>query len=155
MFIFTIRASTVKFLAVIAVLFAVVLGIVLSGSTVFAVVTPMGEIDFSGIKTEDDRVAFIEQFGHRVKGAAKETKSFVMPENFDRVIYGYNEIQKSQGLDLSKYARKKVTRYTYEIENYEGYEGDVYVNLLTYRNRIIGCDVSSADPEGFVEALVK
>ena len=155
MFIFSVRASTVKFFAVLAVMFAVMLGIILSGSTVFASGTPMGEVNFSDIKTEDDRVAFIEQFGFRVKGASKDTKSFVMPENFDRVVYGYNEIQKSQGLDLSKYARKKVTRYTYEIENYENYDGIVHVNLLMYRNRVIGCDISSADPNGFVEALIK
>ena len=155
MFIFSVRASTVKFFTIIFVMFAIVFGIVFSSGTVFASAAPLGEVDFSNIKTEDDRVAFIEQFGLIVKGAAKESKSFVMPENFDRVIYGYNEIQKRQGLDLSKYAKKKVTRYTYEIENFEGYEGDVNVNLLMYRNRIIGCDVSSADPNGFVEPLVK
>jgi len=59
------------------------------------------------------------------------------------------------GLDLSKYAKKKVTRYTYEIDGYEDYDGAVMVNLLVYRNRIIGCDVSSADPEGFVKELIK
>ena len=77
-----------------------------------------------------------------------------MPENFDRVILGYNEIQKLQGLDLSKYSRKRVTRYTYEVEGYPDYEGKVNATLLVYRNRIIGCDISSADPEGFVKPLV-
>ena len=86
-----------------------------------------------------------------------------MPENFDRVMLGYNEIQKAQGLDLSRYAKKKVTRYTYEVTNYaelqpedaEPYHGAVYANLLIYRNRVIGADISSADPTGFVEELVK
>ena len=104
---------------------------------------------------EDDRVAFIEQFGLKVKGTSVETKSFVMPDNFDRVMAGYNEIQKRQGLDLSKYTKKKVTRYTYEIEGYNDYDGDVMVNLLVFRNRIVGCDVSSRDPNGFVEELIK
>ena len=99
--------------------------------------------------------AFIEQFGLRVKGAAVESKSFVIPDNFDRALAGYNEVQKRQGLDLSKYAKKKVTRYTYELEDYEGYDGDVLVNLLIYRNRVIGCDVSSASAEGFVKELIR
>lgn len=155
MFIFSIRASTVKFFAVLAVTFAVLLGLILSGNTAFASVNSSGEINFSDIKTEDDRVAFIEQFGLKVKGASVESKSFVMPDNFDRVLAGYNEIQKRQGLDLSKYAKKKVTRYTYEIDGYENYDGDVLVNLLVYRSTVIGCDVSSKDSEGFVKELIK
>ena len=153
MFILSVRASTVKFFALIAVSFAVLLVLVVSGAAL--PVLAAGEVDFSGIKNEDDRVAFIEQFGLRVKGSAISEVSFVMPENFDRVMLGYNEIQKAQGLDLSKYAKKKITRYTYEIESYDSYDGDVYVNLLVYRNKIIACDVSSADPEGFVKELVK
>ena len=78
-----------------------------------------------------------------------------MPESFDRIMLGYNEIQKAQGLDLSGYAKKRITRYTYEMDGYDGYEGTVYVNLLVYRSRVIGCDISSADPEGFVEPLIK
>ena len=155
MFICSVRASTLKFFAVLTVTFAVLLGLILSGNTVFAEAGLNTAVNLSDIKTEDDRVAFIEQFGLKVKGASIETKSFVMPDNFDRVLAGYNEIQKRQGLDLSKYAKKKVTRYTYEIESYNDYDGEVMVNLLVFRNRIVGCDVSSKDPNGFVDQLIK
>ena len=155
MFICSVRASTIKFFAVLIVCFAVLLGLILSGSTDLVSASTSGAVNLSDIKTEDDRVAFIEQFGLSVKGASIESKSFVIPDNFDRALAGYNEIQKKQGLDLSKYAKKKVTRYTYELENYEDYDGDVLVNLLIYRNRVIGCDVSSASAEGFVCELIK
>lgn len=155
MFICSVRASTVKFFAVLAVTFAVLLGLILSGSTTLVSANSNGEINLSEIKSEDDRVAFIEQFGIKVKGASKESKSFVMPDSFDRVLAGYNEIQKKQGLDLSKYCKKKITRYTYEVDGYEDYDGEVLVNLLVYRNRIVGCDISSADPNGFVKELIK
>ena len=155
MFICSVRASTVKFFAVLALSFAVLLGLILSGNTAIISASSNGAVNLSDIKTEDDRVAFIEQFGLRVKGAAVESKSFVIPDNFDRALAGYNEVQKRQGLDLSKYAKKKVTRYTYELEDYEGYDGDVLVNLLLYRNRVIGCDVSSASAEGFVKELIR
>lgn len=155
MFICSVRASTVKFFAVLALSFAVLLGLILSGNTAIISASSNGAVNLSDIKTEDDRVAFIEQFGLRVKGAAVESKSFVIPDNFDRALAGYNEVQKRQGLDLSKYAKKKVTRYTYELEDYEGYDGDVLVNLLIYRNRVIGCDVSSASAEGFVKELIR
>ena len=75
-----------------------------------------------------------------------------MPDDFDRVILGYNQIQKTQGLDLTKYERKRVTHYAYEVTNYDC-EGKVYVNLLVYRNRIIAADISAADGS-FVTGLM-
>ena len=154
MFIYSIRASAIKLMSVVALALVLVLIIVFGGETVLAAAP--GEIDFSGIRKEEDRQKFLSSLGVKVKGGAPvETLAFVMPENFDRVMMGYNEIQKSQGLDLSKYAKKRVTRYTYELESYDGYDGTVYVNLLVFRSRIIGCDVSSADPEGFVLPLIK
>ena len=88
-----------------------------------------------------------------VEAEPLETAEFTLPAEFDRVLAGYNEIQKQQGLDLSRYAKKTLTRYTYTVTNYEGYEGTVYINLLQHRDRIVGCDICSADPAGFVSPL--
>ena len=154
MFIYSVRASSVKFFAAVVLTVAVFLIIVFAGGGISAEASA-DQIDLSGIKTEEDRVAFIEKFGIKVDGGSVETVDFVMPENFDRVMLGYNEIQKAQGLNLSSYAKKRVTRYTYSVTNYDSYDGKVQANLLIYRNRVIGCDISSADPEGFVEPLIK
>ena len=112
------------------------------------------EINYGGMKTNEDRVAFIEGFGIKVKEDPVTEESFTMPEDFDRVIQGYNQIQKTQGLDLSKYTRKRVTHYAYEVTNYDS-EGAVYVNLLVYRNRIIAADISSVSDGGFVLGLTE
>ena len=88
-------------------------------------------------------------------GEPKESVTFSVPEDFDKVIAGYNELQKSQGLDISKYKNKKVTRYTYEIDGYGDYKGPVNINLIVYRNTVVACDISSADPTGFIEPLMK
>lgn len=163
MFVYSIRASGIKFLGVLILTFAVLVAITLGGGAVAASAKDSSEVVFSGIKTEEDRLEFLASFGIKTGGGAIEEVAFVMPENFDRVMLGYNEIQKMQGLDLSRYAKKKVTRYTYEVINYpelqpegaERFEGAVYANLLVYRNRIIGADLSSADPTGFVEGIVR
>ena len=156
MFVCSVRASAIKFFGVLALTLAVLAVITFAGGTAFVSAGEDGAVSFSGIKTEEDRIAFIASCGVSVKsGEAEECETFVMPENFDRVLLGYNEIQKRQGLDLSKYAKKRVTRYTYEVENYDGYDGIVFVNLIVYRSRIIGCDISTADPDGFIEPLVK
>lgn len=153
MFIYSVRASGIKLFAIILIAALIVVVIAVSGDSVLA--SSGAEISFTGIKTDADRRAFINSFGVSLKDGMVEEVTFVMPESFDRIMLGYNEMQKAQGLDLSGYAKKRITRYTYEMNGYEGYEGTVYVNLLVYRSRIIGCDVSSADPEGFVEPLIK
>ena len=156
MFIYSVRASTIKFFSVIVLTLLVLVGILVIGGqgadTVYAV---SGNIDFSGVKTNEDRIAFISQFGIKVKSEPAEEVEFRVPENFDRVIMGYNEIQKRQGLDISKYKNKKVVRYTYEAENYNGKDGGVFVNLVVYKGTVIACDVSSSSPDGFIEPLVK
>lgn len=155
MFIYSIRASTIKFFMVVALSLAILAGI-------FAVNEFMGDtdaasqaVDFSGIKTGSDRIEFISQFIPEISGEEVERVEFSIPENFDRVLRSYNEIQKAQGLDVTKYKNKKVVRYTYELPSYEDYNGPVYVNLIIYRNTVIACDVSSLDPDGFVKPLVK
>lgn len=155
MFIYSVRASTVKFFAFVILTLALVVGAVSLGEEQAVLASGSGtEIDYSGIKTLEDRVAFIGRFGVRVDADSEESCPFTMPESFDRVIVGYNELQKRQGLDLSKYAGKRVTRYTYEVENYKS-EEQVLVNLFVYRGKVVACDISTADPEGFVLPLTQ
>ena len=155
MFIYSIRASTIKFIGLVLLLGILVTGVALSGqnNSVLAM-SDATEIDYGGIKTKEDRIAFIKNFGIQVDESSEESTPFRMPENFDRVILGYNELQKKQGLDLSKYQNKKVTRYTYKVENYKT-EGEVYANLFIFRGKIVACDISSASPDGFVIPLTK
>ena len=51
--------------------------------------------------------------------------------------------------------KKSVMLYTYSVKNYPGYEGEVHVNLLVYKNTVIGGDVCSADVNGFVHGFEK
>jgi hypothetical protein len=155
MFIYSVRASTVRFVATI-ILCAAVLVLLLSLGSAETVYACAGgrEINYGGMKTNEDRVAFIESFGIKVKETPVTEESFVMPKDFDRVIQGYNQIQKTQGLDITKYERKRVTHYAYEVTNYDA-SGTVYVNLLVYRNRIIAADISSLSDGGFVSSLTE
>lgn len=50
----------------------------------------------------------------------------------------YLALQSGQGFDLSKYAGKRVKRYTYEITNYPTGETGILANLLIYKNTVIG-----------------
>lgn len=153
MFIYSVRASTIKLCGFILICVLAVTGIILSGKGgVVSAISSATEVDYSGIKTAEDRIKFMEGFGIEVDGESEKEVAFRMPESFDRVILGYNELQKKQGLDLSKYRNKRVTRYTYKVTNYKD-DGEVYANLFVYRGKIVACDLSSADLSGFVIPL--
>ena len=155
MFIYSIRASTVRFFACILICLGVLVLLLTLGSAETVYASADGrEINYGGMKTNEDRVMFIESFGIKVKGEPISEETFTMPDNFDRVIQGYNQIQKMQGLDLTKYERNRETHYTYEVINYDT-DAKVYVNLLVYRNRIVAADISSMDNGGFVKALTE
>ena len=158
MFICSVRASTIKFFSAVAL--SLVLLITLLALIEPSAVATGGEaynesVSYSGIKTNEDRVNFLASFGWSVVEEPVYEKTFVMPESFDRVMQGYNELQRQQGLDLAKYRKKKVTRYTYEVTNYGNEDGKVYANIIVYKDRVIAGDICSSTPDGFVHGLSK
>lgn len=155
MFIYSLKASTVKFFAVICVALATLITLIAFIPVGDESVSASAEINYSGVKTNEDRISFLAQFGWQVKPDAVAAVEVRVPEEFDKVMGAYNEIQKGQGLDLSKYKGKNVTRYTYEITNYDGFGGVVYANIIVYRNKVVAGDVCSADVSGFMHGLAR
>ena len=160
MFIYSLRASTIKLVGVICVALTVLITLIAFVPT-YAISSPDSPVDgevsyrYDKIKTAEDAVEFLTQFGWEVTAAPIEVKEVTIPSEFDKVFSAYNEIQKEQGLDLKKFKNKQVTRYTFSVENYPDYDGTVYANVLVYRNRVIGGDVCSADVTGFVHGFEK
>ena len=109
--------------------------------------------NYEKIKTNEDRINFIKQFGWEVEIEPLKEQQVIIPKEFDKVFSEYNELQRAQGLDLSQFKKKSVMRYTYTVKNYPNYDGEVYINLLVYRNNVIGGDVCSADVNGFVHGF--
>ena len=154
MFIYSVRASTLKFFLVIVLTLSVLFGILFIGGSSGTVLAIGEGIDFDGIKTNEDRVKFIEGFGISVVSQPEETEEFRIPSDFDRIITEYNQIQIRQGLDLTKYKGKTVTRYTYKVMNYDANNGEASVNLIIYKDRIVACDLSKSDEGNFVLPLL-
>ena len=150
MFIYSVRASTLRFFGVLAITVCLLVSIMaFSGAdSVFAMSN--SAYSFSDVSTKEERLEFLSQFGILAAADSESAESFVIPEALDRVMLAYNEIQKAQGLDLSGYCRKKVQRYTYAVENYKQPGATVYANVIVYRHRVIGGDVSALGEGGFV-----
>lgn len=158
MFIYSMRANTIKFFAVICLALTALIVLVAFVPTYIAGddATQVGidaSYNFEKIKSNEDRINFIKQFGWEVEAQPIKEQSVTIPKDFDKVFAAYNEIQRKQGLDLSSFKKKSVMRYTYVVTNYPDYEGEVYVNILVYRNNVIGGDVCSADVNGFVHGF--
>ena len=156
MFVYSLRASTLRFFGVIAVSLAVLIALIVLVPTYAAEESqPTISYTYEKVKSEDDAERFLAQFGWIVDATPLEVSEVTMPDEFDKIFAAYNEIQKEQGLNLVKYKRKKLTRYTFEVTNYEGYDGKVLANVLVYRGRVVGGDVCSADVDGFVHGFEK
>ena len=155
MFVFSFKASTLKLVGAIGVSVAALV-VLLTMIPTYAptaaslLYSDVASYQYSKINSNEERLGFLAQFGWEVEPTPVEEKEVTIPYEFDKVFVGYNELQKQQGLDLSQYKRKSVTRYTYKLTNYPDYEGTVYANILVYRGRVIGGDICSADVDGFV-----
>ena len=158
MFVYSFKASTIKFFGVIGIAIITLLALVFlipnSAATTTKEISLMNEnISFNNVKSASDAVKFLEQYGWTVIDTPVEECEITIPAEFDKVISSYNEIQKQQGLDLSKYSKKTAQRYTFKITNYPSYEGTVYANVITYRGRVIGGDICTADAKGFIHTF--
>ena len=154
MFIYSVKASSIRFFTVLILSVALLTTlIVLVPAYEPLSVSASETIRFDKIKTNEDRVNFLTALGWKVKEQPLEEVAVTIPDEFDAVFLEYNNLQKEVGLDLSRYKRKDVMRYTYQVENYPDYQGLVYANILVYKNKIIGGDICSADLNGFVSSL--
>ena len=159
MFVYSMRAGTLRFFAIIAVAL-VVLAALIAFVPQLTPAEAAGEVsgeavtyNFEKIKTNEDRIAFLAQFGWEVMSEATESATVTIPREFDKVFSAYNEIQRAQGLDLTTHAGRTVERYTYTVTNYKGYDGVVLANLLVHRGKVIGGDICSAESGGFLHGF--
>lgn len=104
--------------------------------------------------TDQGRCDYLKKLGWEVETNPVEFMEIQLPSEFDAVYEEYNEIQKSQGMDLKKIRGKRVMKYTYRVTNYPTGEKDVYANMLIYKGKLVAGDICSARLDGFMHGLV-
>lgn len=115
MFVYSFRASTAKFFAVVALALTTLVLLIVFVPTYAATTedgTVAGEVayNYTKIKSDADRRSFLAQFGWETAEGVIAECEVTIPSDFDKVFAAYNEIQKEQGFDLSKYKKKTVMR---------------------------------------------
>ena len=79
-------------------------------------------------------------------------RNIIIPSQFSDVYSRYNDLQKQAGFDLWSYRGEYAVQYSYKAT---GFENDtVKVNLILYKDKLIGGDISSTRLDGFMTGLV-
>jgi len=153
MMVMTAKVDMKKILLVIAAVAALVLSLILllgeespNSASTAATVAPSGN---------DGRIQFLKDYGWEVTASPVQTGQVKIPEQTTEVFDRYNNLQKSQGYDLSSFAGKNVMRYVYEVTNYPGATQEVYATLLVYKDKVIGGDVTDTAAKGQIRGFKK
>ena len=103
----------------------------------------------------DGRVQFLQNLGWEVTTSPTQSSQVKIPEATSAVFERYNNLQKSQGYDLSSYAGKNVMRYVYQVNNYPGATQPVYATLLVHKDKVIGGDITDTAANGQIRGFKK
>ena len=151
MFVMTAKLSKPKLIAAGVLLAAAVLLIVL-----LSLNGGSGEKAEPAGASNDDRVAYLASWGWDVNVRPKEALKVRIPDGADNQVFSrYNELQKSQGFDLSAYSGKDIMRYVYEVLNYKDTREPVYATVLVADGRIVGGDITNTAPDGVIHGFEK
>lgn len=112
------------------------------------------EINPKGVSTNEERVAYLGQYGWMVEEEPILIEEILIPTELDDSYTPYLALQEEQGFDLTSYAGERVKRYTYTVTNYPTGETDVQAGLLIHGSQVVGGDVFSTTTDGFLHGLV-
>ena len=99
------------------------------------------------------RVKYLRSFGWEVIPEPLETLQFLLPEVLEEPYLTYNELQKTQGFDLSACCGKQVSRYTYAVTNHPDRQDGVQANLYVCEEQAVAGDIFCAGENGFQTGL--
>lgn len=146
---------TLKWNKKIALLVVIAIAVVLC-----AIIFSIGNGDGSAkpaasakVKTNEDRVMFLQALGWEVDETPISEKTVVIPKEFSKIYETYNQLQLDQGYDLSEYGGLEAIIYTYTVTNYSGYTGNVVADLYVMNYEVIGGDIHSLAIDGFMHGL--
>lgn len=117
----------------------------------------IGFISVCGISenaaTEKQRKEFLSELEVVPESTGETVKDVTVPNDFSPVYIRYNELQKRAGYDLTQYKGARATLYTYTVLG----SGNTryFINILTYKGRVIGGDMCSAAIDGEMVPLKK
>lgn len=150
MMVMTAKVDIKKILIILGAIAALIIGciVIFGGNEAEVSATAAPSAD-----QNESRVQFLKELGWQVSASPTESGQVKIPQTQSDAFARYNELQLSQGYDLSQYAGKTVMRYVYKVNNFPNATDPVYATLLVYKNRVIGGDITDTSPQGKILAL--
>lgn len=149
MLIWTTRFSRKK-----AVLTVIAMGIVMAVLILLTGRTESGSASARPELTDNShRVEYLRSLGWEVDTEPVETLQFLLPEKLEEPYFSYNELQLSQGFDLTACLGKQVERYTYTVTNYPERPEGVQANLYICEDYPVAGDICCPGAGGFQTGL--
>lgn len=145
MVVMTAKVSKSKLIAIVCLLAAIVCItlVVISGNGSDKPAEPEADVS-----TNEGRIQWLASYSWTVDAQPADVQQVRIPAEADEVFSRYNELQKSQGYDLTRFAGKEITRYVYRIVNYAGTAEPVYAALLIHNGEVIGGDITVTGTPG-------
>ena len=103
--------------------------------------------------TDRERVSYLASLGWQASPTPSETLEFTLPDPLGETYERYNQLQLSQGFDLTAFAGRQVKRFTYPVSNHPKSSTAVQADLYVCDGVIIGGDILCAGPDSFVATL--
>lgn len=144
-----------KGLAAAAAGLALVAALLLWGRAPAAVQAFLGHRAETKCATAEDGAAWLREQGWEVEPEPTGQMEVLVPAQFDQLYESYNDIQKAQGFDISRYKGERVMKYTYLVKNYPQEPEGVAANLLVYQGKLIGADLCSLRLGGFLRGAAE
>ncbi len=105
-------------------------------------------------KSETDIADFLAGAGITVTESCTH-KTVTIPEEFGEVYERYNELQKEQGFDLTRYRNREAEVYTFRVVSVDGGHTDLTeAHVMVCDGIVIGADISSPAISGEMKPVI-
>lgn len=138
-----------------AVIFLIILGIVLAAAVILCS-NPRSLFSSSellNVSSLDGREKYLKAYGWEINPDSEESRTVLLPRDFEGALADYGEMQTEQGYDFVSYAGLECRQYTYIVTNYDSCTSTVYATLYIKSSRVIGGDIHSAAIDGFMHGI--
>ena len=109
---------------------------------------------FGTVKTNEDRISFINDLGYDVEPESISNKDIIIPSEFSDVFNNYNKLQQKAGFDLKRFKGVRARLFSYKVTA-QNSQTEYNVNLIICENTVIGGDISSVALDGQMYPLIK
>lgn len=100
------------------------------------------------MSTNAERVEYLNMQGWIVNPDPISAREIILPAEFNEKYTQYNDLQKSQGLDLTPYKGREAMLYTYKVLNFPDTPDNVTANIVIVDDRLVAADITFTGEDG-------